>query len=259
MNTASENSGERGRIAAVFDIDGTLLPASSLEWRLLAHLISHRELRFGAVFQWLRNMVMQCLWKRQVNLEDAKCAPLFDENKSYLRGVRIAAVEEWKERRFSALEFYPEALAMVDWHRRRGHRIVFISGTLAPLAREVGAMLSERGEIFVRATEIECEDNRWTGRVCGEAVCGAAKERALLRLAEEHHFDLSRSYAYADSMKDRWLLGAVGHSTVVNPSAILARNARRYGWRIVNWYQRARLVERGERVQRSLMEHASWK
>jgi len=168
-------------------------------------------------------------------------------------------VEDWIERRFSSLEFYPEALAMVDWHQRRGHQIILISGTLGPLAREVGAMLSGRGEFLVRATEIECEDERWTGRVSGEAICGAAKETALLRLAAKHDFDLSRSYAYADSMKDRWLLGAVGHSTVVNPSAILARNARRHGWRIVNWYQRARLFECAGHNQQIFREHASWK
>ena len=259
MNTPSGNPGARGRIAAVFDIDGTLLPTPSLEWRLLAHLIARRELRFGAVMHWLRSIATQRVWRRNFNLGDAKRGSLIDENKSYLRGVRIETVENWIERRIAALEFYPEALAMVDWHGGRGHRIVLISGTLSPLAWKVGDLLGGRGEILVAATEIECEGNRWTGRVVGEAVCGAAKERALMRLAAEHNFDLSRSYAYADSMKDRWLLAAVGNSTVVNPSAILARNARRNGWRIVNWYQRARLSERGERVRQGFMEHASWK
>ncbi len=32
---------------------------------------------------------------------------------------------------------------MIDWHRRRGHAIVLVSGTLAPLARAVGTLLTE--------------------------------------------------------------------------------------------------------------------
>jgi phosphoserine phosphatase len=99
-------------------------------------------------------------------------------------------------------------------------------------------LLAGDTEIFVSATELECNGNRWSGRVAGEAICGPAKERALIRIAAENNFDLSRSYAYADSWKDRWLLGAVGHPIVVNSAPRMAQHARRRGWRLVNWNDR---------------------
>jgi len=235
----SETANQRSRIAAVFDIDGTLLPAPSLEMRLLAHLGLAGEVRWGAICAWLRTLLPHILGISRGEASAPERSLTLDQDKSYLAGVRIGVAEEWIARRFGELEFYAEALAMVDWHRKRGHAIVLISGTLAPLARAVGSVLANGGEIYVRATELACDGDVWTGRVAGEAICGPAKERALVRLAAKHNFDLSRSYAYADSLKDRCLLGAVGHPIVVNPASRLAQLARRCGWRLVNWNGRA--------------------
>jgi|CZKC01.1.fsa_nt_gi HAD superfamily hydrolase (TIGR01490 family) len=235
----SETANQLGRIAAVFDIDGTLLPPPSLELRLVARLALQRELRLSAIVHWLPTFVPRILWMPRGNRKGSARPLTLDENKSYLAGVRIGAVEEWIERRLAELEFFSEALVTVEWHRQRGHAIVLVSGTLAPLARAVGSISVRGEEIYVCATEIERDGGVWTGRVDGEAICGPAKERALVRLADEHHFDLKRSYAYADSMKDRWMLGAVGHPIAVNPSPLLAQHARRYGWRLVSWNKRA--------------------
>jgi HAD superfamily hydrolase (TIGR01490 family) len=243
----------RGRIAAVFDIDGTLLPAPSLELRLLAHLALNGELHFSAVCKWTRSLLATSL--------------ALDENKAYLEGVKISAAQEWIAREFTELELFSDALAMVDWHRRRGHAIVLISGTLAPLARAVGTLLAGDDEIFVRATELECNGDRWSGRVKGEAIFGPAKERALIQIATENNFDLSRSYAYADSWKDRWLLGAVGHPIVVNSTPRMAQHARRCGWRLLNWNDRVCVPARRKRADHSgteisgkiFAEKVSWK
>ncbi|HEY4839707.1 MAG TPA: HAD-IB family hydrolase [Candidatus Acidoferrales bacterium] len=244
---------QRGRIAAVFDIDGTLLPAPSLELRLLAHLALNGELHLRSISKWLRSLFASSL--------------ALDENKAYLEGVKISATQEWIAREFTELELFSDALKIVDWHRRRGHAIVLISGTLTPLARAVGTLFADNDEIFVRATKLECNGDRWSGRVNGEAICGPAKERALTRLAAKHHFDLTRSYAYADSWKDRWLLAAVGHPVVVNSAPRMARHGRRCGWRLINWNDRVcvpalrnRNTPSGAEISRKVFaEKVSWK
>jgi HAD superfamily phosphoserine phosphatase-like hydrolase len=249
----SVSANQRGRIAAVFDIDGTLLPAPSLELRLLAHLALNGELHLSAIGKWLRSLPAHSL--------------ALDENKAYLEGVKISAAQEWIAREFAELELFSEALRIVDWHRRRSHAIVLISGTLAPLARAVGTLLAGDAEIFVSATELECNGDRWSGRVAGEAICGQAKERALIRIASENNFDLSRSSAYADSWKDRWILGAVGHPVVVNSAPRMAQHARRCGWRLMNWNDRVcvpALRKRGEPFGTELIakifaEKVSWR
>jgi alcohol-forming fatty acyl-CoA reductase len=227
-----------GRIAAIFDIDGTLLPAPSLELRLLAHLARQRELRVSAIGRWLSSVVAQFVMTPDGGDASPVHRPILDENKRYLAGVRVGVAEEWIGRRIVALEFFTDALATLAWHRNRGHAIVFVSGTLAPLARAVGSFLTEGGGSLVCATELETERGRWTGRISGEAICGRAKERALNRLAAEQQFDLSRSYAYADSLADQWSLAAVGHPVAVNATPLLARHARRNGWRLSYWHER---------------------
>jgi alcohol-forming fatty acyl-CoA reductase len=249
----SDTKIQHGRIAAVFDIDGTLLPAPSLELRLLAHLAMKKELHLRAIGQWLRSLPARSL--------------ALDENKAYLEGVKISAAQEWIAREFAELELFSDALTMMDWHRRRDHAIVLISGTLAPLARAVRTLLAGDDEIFVGATELECNGGKWTGRVNGDAICGAAKERALIRIATENNFDLSRSYVYADSWKDRWLLAAVGHPIVVNSTPRMAQHARRCGWRIANWNDRVCVSVLGNRGEFSgaaigrkvFAEKSAWK
>ena len=257
----------RNRIAAVFDIDGTLLPAPSLELRLFADLALARKLRLRAILAWLQILLTQCFRMSRDRSKNRDTSLSLDENKAYWRGVQLKFVDEWIAREIPELDFFSEALTMIDWHRRRGHAIVLISGTLGPLARAVGILLSEGAEIFVKATELESDDGPWTGRVDGEAICGPAKERVLMQLAIENNFDLSRSYAYANSLKDRWLLGAVGHSIAVNAGTKLARLARKSGWHLANWNRRAFVsairnsaeFSSGKTRDQALAEKLSWK
>jgi alcohol-forming fatty acyl-CoA reductase len=262
-----DNADGRGRIAAVFDIDGTLLPAPSLELRLLADLALARKFRLRAIGVWLRSLLSDVLRISRDGADISERAHMLHQNKMYLQGVRNEIVDAWIVREFSELEFFPEALAMIGWHRRCEHAIVLVSGTLAPLARAVGTLLAGHAEIFVKATELECDDEQWTGRVVGEAICGPAKKRALERLAAENNFDLSRSYAFADSWNDRWLLGSVGHPIAVNAGPRLAQLARKSGWPLVNWNGRAlapairKCVEfsEGENDGRVFGEKIAWK
>ena len=52
--------------------------------------------------------------------------------------------------------------------------------------------------------------------------------------------DLARSYAYGNSVNDRWMLAAVGRPTAVNAGEELRRVARLYGWPEVQWKEKSR-------------------
>ena len=138
--------------------------------------------------------------------------------------------------------FFPEAMERVAWHAQCGHAIVLVSGTLAPLAKEVAIALAARlavrgiaASIGVCATRLEEANGKWTGRIVGEAMFGEAKARAVRRLAAEEGFELAGCYAYGDGASDRWLLDAVGKPAAVNPSEDLARIARRRDWPVLWW------------------------
>ena len=246
-----------GRVAAFFDLDGTLAALPSLEKRFFRMLRYRRAIRAKNYFLWLREAM---------RLMPRGISAILQANKMYLRGVQIfderdegdRDVSSWhkdghqaegqasapprRNPRLPVPAFFSQAIERVAWHAKQGHEIVLISGTLERLARGaarvMGAELAARGitvTIRVFATRLEEMDGRWTGRVLGEAMFGEAKARAAKRLAEEMRLDLERCYAYGDSLNDRWLMAAVGRPAAVNPSRDLADIARMHGWPVLNW------------------------
>ncbi|MFZ0819259.1 MAG: HAD-IB family hydrolase [Candidatus Acidiferrales bacterium] len=226
---------ESGKVAAFFDLDGTVIAPPSLEFRFAAYLARRGELRGAAVFSWLGDLLkagMKALVTRGGTSARLKA---LDENKSYLAGVREQAAAEWAREKVTQIECYADALARIEWHREQSHSIFFVSGTLAPLARALAKRIARGDEIGVFATEMQSFAGVWTGCAAGASVCGAAKASAVRDLAARHEIDLEHSYAYGDSLSDRWMLAAVGNATAVNPGARLMWLARRRGWRVANW------------------------
>jgi HAD superfamily hydrolase (TIGR01490 family) len=255
-----------GSIAAFFDLDGTLAPLPSLEWRFFLVLRYRKLIGIRNLFLWLRE-ALQLIPRGIIQVMHA--------NKMYLRGVRadlgcggrdisvclrMGDETEGKRRRQARMpvRLYPEAIECMAWHVQRGHLIVIVSGTLEPLAeraaRGLEAELGEGGlatKIWVCATRLEQSAGSWTGRIVGEAMFGEAKARAVRRIAAELDLDLRRCFAYGDSSSDKWMLEAVGNPAAVNPSSDLARVARRNDWPVLLWTEEKNFTQRALRAQRS--------
>jgi HAD superfamily hydrolase (TIGR01490 family) len=233
-----------GRIAAFFDLDGTLIAEPSVERQFFANLRQRRAIRMRNYLLWLARAV----WLAPRGLEMVRHA-----NKMYLRGVCASGSDcevdggqpprhGSGQAQMAVPRFFPGGVDQVAWHARQGHAIVLVSGTLAPLAREMALALTVRlavrgvaASVAVCATRLEERDGRWTGRIAGEAMFGEAKGRAVRRLAAEEGFALERCYAYGDSAGDRAMLDAVGRPCVVNPLAGMERLARRQEWAVLAW------------------------
>lgn len=267
-------------VAAFFDLDGTLLPLPSLEQRFFRLLRFRREIPLKNYFLWLREALK--LFPRGIST-------VTHANKMYLQGVH-SLDESGAENRTHSSEyksghpwrhkasqgegqastpprrdprrpvplFFAEGVERVAWHGRQRHTIVIVSGTLEPLAsaaaRALEIELAVRGiavGIRVCATRLEESGGRWTGRILGEAMFGRAKARAILTLAEEMSLDLSQSWAYGDSVQDRWMLASVGNPAAVNATPKLARIAWKRGWLILRTANRAQQIAKPlQRVER---------
>ncbi|GLZ32971.1 hypothetical protein Lesp02_51590 [Lentzea sp. NBRC 105346] len=124
---------------------------------------------------------------------------------------------------------YKEAAQLIADHRTEGHDVVVVSASgeelVSPIATMVGATHSV-------GTKMVVQNGRYSGDI--DFYCaGENKAVAIKHLAEVHDYDLSRCYAYSDSVTDLPLLEAVGHPTVVNPDRGLRKVAAQRGWPIL--------------------------
>ncbi len=215
-----------GQRAAVYlDLDGTILATSTLlalgTPMRRSGIISTASLARGIIAQ-LPAQLMGYDERQADHLMEQLARLSVGVDSAHLRSVVVEALG-------SAIEpaVYTEVLDLIEAHRRAGHDVVIVSGSLQemvdPVARLVGAdrALGTRLEVD--------EDGYFTGRVSRPMV-HEAKTRALEADAAAHGISLAASWAYSDSVSDLPMLQTVGHPVAVNPDKALRRLAAQQDW-----------------------------
>ncbi|HEY1368416.1 MAG TPA: HAD-IB family hydrolase [Gaiellaceae bacterium] len=222
------------RAAAFFDLDRTLLRRSSA--LALAGpfrergLINRRQLAKAAAWQVLFVL-------RGASHETVRRAA--EDGLVVLRGYRP---EELRELVATAMEpvlkplVYREPLELVARHRERGEPVYIVSATLQEIVDELARELDFDGALGT-VCELD-EEGSYTGRAL-RSLHAEAKADALRELAAAEGFELADCTAYSDSHTDLPFLEAVGHAIVVNPDRALRRIARRRGWPVLEFAERA--------------------
>jgi HAD superfamily hydrolase (TIGR01490 family) len=238
---------EGGKIGAFFDLDGTLLAPPSLEWRFICYLRARKAFRTSAAARWLGELA-----KRILVLGDPHAA-IFG-NKQYLAGIPESLVEEWEGTiSREILPLFDKGIDRVRWHLERRHRVVLVTGTLAPLARAVARHFPCGVE--ARATELETRGGRFTGRLCGAHMSAKEKARAVREEAAAFGINLEESFAYGNTASDFEMLEAVRRASAVNPSWWLRHLALKRGWAVDRW-NLSRTMEAGARSNRLAIREA---
>ena len=124
----------------------------------------------------------------------------------------------------------PEGFKAIQHHQQLGHTLVGITATsdfiTAPIFKEFG--ISE-----IIATNAEVKDGVYTGKVAGLPCYQQGK---LVRLEQWlAGRNVSESWAYSDSINDRFLLEYADHAIAVNPDERLESLAKQQGWAIQDW------------------------
>ena len=124
----------------------------------------------------------------------------------------------------------PAGFKAIAQHQAAGHELVGITATsdfiTAPIFREFGIT-----EII--ATNAEMRAGRYTGKVINTACYQQGK---LIRLEQWlAGREVSESWAYSDSINDRFLLEYADHAIAVSPDERLAQLAQQQNWALEDW------------------------
>ncbi len=215
-----------GKVAAVFDIDNTLLPKTTSERVLIKYLIQHGQYGLSATMGTLTTVV------RHANLGPSGALRIY---RPYLRHRTVAEVAQFASHVFRTRiqpRLAPEAIARVQWHHRQGHHLAVLSGAPQFLATLIADYL---GINTVIGTPLAVVDGRYTGALAGLHPYGPRKSLLVQQFATEQQIDLTASYGYADHHTDAEFLSLFGHPTCVNPTQRLRQIASRKGWPIAEW------------------------
>ncbi|HEX3708064.1 MAG TPA: HAD-IB family hydrolase, partial [Mycobacteriales bacterium] len=221
---------EGSNVVAVFDMDGTLLSSNVIEAYLGLRL---RELGMPAkarevgevaraLPRWLaterrdRSAFLRMVYRRYEGASLAELDRIVDEQVRASMLTRLA----------------PSAVRAIREHRAAGHHLVLVTGAITPLTRPIAPLFDE-----IVAAELAIDSaGRCTGLLQQPPLVGESRAAWLHHRAAVAGWDLSVSYAYADSASDLPLLRAVGHPIVIDPDVVLSRVARKERWPVELWH-----------------------
>jgi len=217
------NENKRG--AAFFDIDGTLLPGTSMEMLFARALLRGR---LPGRFRWLPFLI------EAIRLAPHGLTTMRKANKAFLAGAKAEDVRDWGEQVFrtDVLPRLDERRRVwIDRERGRGRSIILLSGMpdllMHPFMRHFAPDLGI-------ATPLEVDpQGRLTGRRAGAHPYGRIKVVIARDLAGRSGWGPKDCSAYGDHASDAHLLAWVGEAYAVDPDAGLRRAALRHGWRIL--------------------------
>jgi HAD superfamily hydrolase (TIGR01490 family) len=216
----------KGSVAALFDVDNTLLPGEASEIKFFR-------------FLWRRGLVGWDELSRSAAWLTRHVPPFslhsLRERKVYLIGKCSTDIGAYA-REFCQAEMIgklsSQGCARLEEHRQAGHQLILITGApdflIVPLAQFLGVPT-------VFAAKPEERDSVYTGSLIPPLPYGPGKRELILAHAQAVHLNLAGSYAYGDSPGDRDILELVGHPQVVNPIRGMARTAQRLGWPVTRW------------------------
>ena len=206
--------------AAIFDLDGTLLPSTSAEREFIRFALTTGKLTAPEAVRAFLS------WAVHIPTRGVRT------NKTYFSGIEMNLVAETAEtfcQQHLTHRIPDQAQRLIAAHRTAGDCLGIVSGAPQLLIAPLKDLLDLD---FVVGTKLTCEQGRLTGDLDGPRVSGREKVRQSDEVAHTYKFDLRESAAYGNAFDDRFLLAEVAHPVVVNPDGRLARLARKKGWPI---------------------------
>ena len=215
-------------VTAYFDLDGTLLDASS-EKSLTALLSKRRPWRIplGATM-WSLGFIGNLLRARSVYDAARNRGHLALCNWETLRQLSSELVKSKLSDRVTK-----DALERLDWHREQGHRIVLVTATVMPMAQAMADHLG-MDEVY------GCGPEEMTGIMSGsERGWSVPRRKGKVPIVQEDAksvgHDLADCWGYGNTHADSFFMSITGNPVAVNAEGSLKSLAKEKQWTQFEW------------------------
>jgi HAD superfamily hydrolase (TIGR01490 family) len=224
-----------GRIAAVFDVDDSLLDGNAgtiFTWYLYRQKVMRPEIRAGfprIIYDFARRRL------GELDMVEVGSRCHLGLRADELKAHAHACFERHLRKRITS-----GAVRQIRKHLLSGHFVLIASGSPQVIIDEVATHLGVHAAIGTRTRIV---DGKATDQIVPPVVFREGKREAVERICERWDLDLGRSWVYSDSQADVPLFEAVGHPVVVNPKEAFKAVAEQRGWQVVTWADRNKAAD----------------
>jgi HAD superfamily hydrolase (TIGR01490 family) len=200
--------------AAFFDIDGTIF-RNSLMIKHFQKLISYEVIDPVVWYTKVKDVYLE--WEKRYGDFEEYLEILARVYLEELKGIDRAYIEYIADHviKLNGDMVYRYSRNQIDWHKKQGHKVFFISGSPDFL---VSRMAEKYGVTEYRGTIYKVdEENKFTGEVV-RMWDSQSKLKELNNFIEKYDVDLETSYAYGDTTGDISMLRMVGNPITINPN-----------------------------------------
>lgn len=212
-----------GRVAAFFDVDGTLVRKNT------AGLFARHMYREGHAT--LGEMLSGLWWVGLNKFNVLDIDELMSNVVSRMKGQSALQTAQFSERWIIEVvleHVSPEAIKHIENHRLLGHDVVILSASSQYICEPIARHLRIEHVLCTRIEE--GPEGQLTGGYVAPLCYGLGKIHWAKHWAAENNVALGESYFYTDSYSDLPMLLEVGHPRVVNPDPQLRAFSRRRSW-----------------------------
>jgi phosphatidylglycerophosphatase C len=221
-----DNSSQSATVV-IFDLDGTLSWHDTL-LPFLARYIGAAPSRLGRL--WRLPAVLLAYLRSGLERGVLKARLI----QMALAGDQRAAIDAWAGQFVASLKargiFRPDALVVLNEHRKAGHHLVLMSASPDLYVLKIGELLGF-GEAI--CTQLSWHAGQLDGTLRGANCLGEEKLRQLKLLRTR--FPGARFVAYGNSSGDLVHLAHVDQATLVNAGRSARAQAARSGIAVGNW------------------------
>jgi HAD superfamily hydrolase (TIGR01490 family) len=220
---------KEGQAAAFYDLEGTLVSTN------LVHTLGFYARRQQGIWQTVKKSAATLAKLPMFGVTDLYSRNVFNEFffQSY-KGESTDRLRFFAEELFEDVlkpAIYAGTAELIAQGKKIGHRQVVLTGALD---FTIDKLMDHLGIDDYVANRLEFVNGYATGRVLPPVMASATKAKWIREYAERENVNLSKSYAYSDSISDLPMLSIVGHPVAVNPDFRLKQTALQHDWAILN-------------------------